>query len=855
MENVILSELCSVLDTSVLDLDLRESFIHNGGHSLAAAAFASSCKRLGYDVTSRAILTSVSIREIINLVKQDSVKSTVPLKASLTQLHHNDEQVPPKPIAVTRSETEAPPDQVLSLLESSDDSSHSEGESSQTATEASSTSSPPVLPTTGPETASLEESPYLEKDNCDEELTSIQLSLVHGTLKQRGMNIVSYAETYFTQDIPAIKRAWKTVIDMEPIFQSPTLNQFRERDWQKFSWTEEPSMFTQQELAKATEKLRHQGIIGSAFHVFHHGSSDEHKDARSTVVWVVHHAFVDGFSTSLLLHKVRKVTAGKKIAQSPSFSQFCAKLVDYRKLHREEGNEYWNRNKEALDNATSHLLLPGAAHNPQDYPCDEVIIDLQSLHNAIQVFSRQSNVTAAALFNSAWAIVLSRYSDAESVKFGVVLSGRDLPLADVTHVVGPLMNTIPLCVTVNPELTIKTFVHTTMKALAEAGEYQWTTPENGFRNDFESTIAVQFDQFPAPRGSIVPIGEVVPHQATEIPFSIMMERGRKMRCVFRRDRFRKADVAAVGECYRRTLQLLLQKDATVKDVLQGLLPLSARGTLLKYGNCLSDRTSKTSISQDLVTLFERSVRAVPDNLSIEQGGRSMTYRDLDIAASQLAKRLSQRVRPGDIVCVHSDRSINWIVAIYGILKAKATYCSLDSGLPAELRDSMFTNASAKAYILPHVAQRDLAPASSKCNIAVDEVLEELGDVADNIPGHREEPVPWAVAYLCYTSGSTGAPKGVACTHAGLVAFQSELEVRLHAKPGIKISQVMSPAFDGSIHEIFSTLCYGATLVLPLPDDPFGHLPLVDSALLTPSIARAVDPDDFHRLRYVSPVSI
>lgn len=330
-----------------------------------------------------------------------------------------------------------------------------------------------------------------------------------------------------------------------------------------------------------------------------------------------------------------------------------------------------------------------------------------------------------------------------------------------------------------------------------------------------------------------------------------MEHESKVRFTFRRNRFSKAQVLGVGAVYLRALQLLLQKDTKLDSILQGLLQLSTRDMLLKYGNCFSDRTSKTSITQDLVTLFEQSVRNVPDNLAVERGDRSLTYASLDQAASRVAKQISGIVRPGDVVCVHSDRSVNWIVAIYGILKTGATYCSLDSGLPQELRESMFTNAGAKVFVLPHSAQREFCPASCEHSLAVDDVLAETKPARGHAFGHREEPAPWSAAYLCFTSGSTGTPKGVLCTHGGLVAFQSELEVRLNAKPGIKISQVMSPAFDGSIHEIFSALSYGATLVLPTPDDPFGHLIAVDSALLTPSIARAIDPDSHPHLSNVS----
>ena len=109
----------------------------------------------------------------------------------------------------------------------------------------------------------------------------------------------------------------------------------------------------------------------------------------------------------------------------------------------------------------------------------------------------------------------------------------------------------------------------------------------------------------------------------------------------------------------------------------------------------------------------------------------------------------------------------------------------------------------------------------------------------------------APAYICFTSGSTGKPKAVLCSHEGLVAFQTDPEVRLFAAPGVRIAQIMSPAFDGSIHEIFSALSYGATLVLAHDEqDKLAHLAKVDSAILTPSVAGALDPANFPRLRNV-----
>ena len=148
---------------------------------------------------------------------------------------------------------------------------------------------------------------------------------------------------------------------------------------------------------------------------------------------------------------------------------------------------------------------------------------------------------------------------------------------------------------------------------------------------------------------------------------------------------------------------------------------------------------------------------------------------------------------------------------------------------------------------PFTAQIDQIPPSCTSSLSAENVLTESHEPALE---HRDQARPSSEAYICFTSGSTGQPKGVICTHEGLVAFQSDLEVRLFAQPGRRISQIMSVAFDGSIHEIFSALSYGATLVLQSGADPFAHLKNVDSAILSPSIAHALNPNHFPKLQTV-----
>ena len=96
--------------------------------------------------------------------------------------------------------------------------------------------------------------------------------------------------------------------------------------------------------------------------------------------------------------------------------------------------------------------------------------------------------------------------------------------------------------------------------------------------------------------------------------------------------------------------------------------------------------------------------------------------------------------------------------------------------------------------------------------------------------------------------------GVLCLHQGVVSLQScSVEGRLHSKPGRRIAQFMSTGFDVCVHEVFASLCYGATLVLRKDDDdPFSHLADVDVVSMNATVADSLDPSEYPDLDYVCP---
>ena len=868
MDNIFLSELGVVLGAQPANINLDASFVYNGGHSLSAAALITKCKAQGFTIKFQTLMISPSLKEVMAATVE--IPGHKVMKSSAKQIFQISEPSPPLS-AADKGQQDDFLEAVPSLQNGTSKAPSREDKRNQyhggtvdhpvtnqglQRFDIAKAYQLPLSPALTPKLSSklISEdypdrvsSPIQTLNFEDGSFTEMQLSLMHGSMKTPGMNVITHAETFHSKEIPLMKLAWKMVIEQEPIF---CIKALLPEDGRSFYWYD-PQINKDEFSLDAFITLSRDHVC-STFEVAHQEPLHT-PHSLSKITWRVHHALIDGFSAYLLFDKVRQVASGRFVKPSPPFSDTVQDLKRLQESQRKDGNAFWAKKNEQNPSAKSNLLLHSMDEQLEHEKSQsaEVVLDMRPVYEKLVVFAREMNVTSATIFNAAWVLVLSSYADSDTVVFGAVLSGRDLPILNAASVIGPLVNMLPFFVTINREDTVHQFLRTVYEEMVELREYQWTTPENGFSRDFDSALVVQSDQPALDNGFVQAIGRPQTQQATSTPLTVIVEGDGTVHFNYHYRRFNRQNIERVSSYFYETIRMLMRTSTTIEIILMGLMPATSQKLLMENGNCLSGLTTRTSVDQDLVTLFESRVRKHPDDIAVERGQDYLTYQQFDEAATKVMSRLKTKIMPGDVVCVHSDRSINWIVAIFGILKAEGIYCSLSNDLPVELRNTMYQSAGAKVYLTPDISQEESCPDSCDACWAIDTILEEEPTSIDAKELHRKQPIPWATAYLCFTSGSTGTPKGVMCTHEGLVAFQSDLVVRLLAQPGIKISQIMSPAFDGSIHEIFSTLTYGATLVLQVDGDPFGHLGLVDSAILTPSMARILDPRDFKRLSTVS----
>lgn len=691
-------------------------------------------------------------------------------------------------------------------------------------------------------------------------MTEMQLSFIHGSQARTGTNIILFRQLCHLDQVENFRSAWKSVIASEPIFRTSFMLDgddgfLMEEENENFSW--EVVNCTEEEISTVSGDWPSFEPVGHMFRLLLYPQPTvDPENRRAMILWYIHHALLDGFSMETLLSKLNLALAGQVVPPGLSFVRFAKSLHSFQVKNWETGKAYWSIQAAKLEKSTSQLRLSSILQQSTSGLLLEVskseTMTRSTPINTYTHFAKQHGITTASFYFSAWALVLSHYSDSDLVSFGVVMSGRNLPIEGAIDTVGPLVNTLPFCVPLSKSSTVLNFLTSNFSSLVELSGYQWTVPSQGYKRNFGTAIAMQFDH----NASDVAATRQADcsHQTvlqSEIPLTVMIAADGTLHFQYFNKRNASSSIGQVADMFCRALDVLMKPHYTVDMCLDDIFSSSMRQSLLQMGNCHSGLTTKSSIHEDLVTLFQNATSANARTVACEKQDKQITYLELHDQASRIARRLSTMIKPGDIVCVHADQSLLWIAAIYGILMADGVYCPLNANMTPQFRSSIFSSSSSKIFLVSHSPDKIYRPHNCDCCLSIEEILS--GHCADaSAPlTPRLQAKPASNAYLCFTSGSTGQPKGVLCTHGGLVAFQRDLEVRLFAQPGHKVAQLMSVSFDGSIHEIFSALSYGATLVLPERDDPFAHLQQAQSVIFTPSIASVLDPVDFPTLSYVS----
>ncbi|MGH3879120.1 MAG: MupA/Atu3671 family FMN-dependent luciferase-like monooxygenase [Actinophytocola sp.] len=419
--------------------------------------------------------------------------------------------------------------------------------------------------------------------------------------------------------------------------------------------------------------------------------------------------------------------------------------------------------------------------------------------------AQRSGVTMFMAVLGAIAAVLGRFGGQDDIVLGTALRNRPREANDL---VGLYLDTIPLRVDLSGDPGFVDLARRVRNTTTDAYEHRGVpfdelvgilnpnrdpgrNPLFGVMVEYENESSVEFDP---PRLAAAILD--VPADRAPFDLSLYLTRhvgGLRIAVEYDTDLFTEGTVR----------RLLANLEAVLRRATgEPAVPLSelTRPTDADRTDLARWRGEVRDAPACLHRLVEDQVDRTPEATALVAGPSTVTYRELDDRANQLANwLLANGIRRGDLVAVRLDRGPDLITVLLAVLKAGAAYLPIDPGLPEARVDLVLADSGAKLVVtaasLPGAGARGPATRPST----------SVG--------------PDDLAYCIYTSGSTGRPKGVLVPHRGPA---NVVRWQLAQHRPLRTLQWTSPAFDVSAQEIFSTLASGASLVLV--DEEVRHEP-------------------------------
>jgi amino acid adenylation domain-containing protein len=216
--------------------------------------------------------------------------------------------------------------------------------------------------------------------------------------------------------------------------------------------------------------------------------------------------------------------------------------------------------------------------------------------------------------------------------------------------------------------------------------------------------------------------------------------------------------------------------------------------------------------RSVVNFFHEQVHVQPDALAVKDAGRSMTYGELDVCSNRVANELCRRgLKLEESVAILIPASVEYVVAMLGILKAGGSYLPIDPDVPAKRMEFLLQDSGSRLAMANAVSIKllDEWPGTA---LDLAQIISKPDAEACKISGVSSDPN--RRAYIIYTSGSTGQPKGVEIEHHSLTNLVCYYGQRLNLTAQDRASMLSYVAFDSSVADIWPTLCSGGIVIVP-----------------------------------------
>ncbi|ANF97987.1 non-ribosomal peptide synthetase [Paenibacillus bovis] len=539
---------------------------------------------------------------------------------------------------------------------------------------------------------------------------------------------------------------------------------------------------------------------------------------RHLLLFDMHHIVSDGISIAILTEELSALYEGETLPE------LAIQYKDYAVWQREQLEQQRMKEMEAAWLSIFEEEIP-ALDLPTDYVRPAVrhfagnridfAIGLQE-SEAIQQLTRETGTTLYMVLLAAYSILLHKYTGQNDLVIGSPVAGR--PQAELEGTIGMFVNTLAMRVRPEGTVTFRDYLAEVRETVLHAFDHQeypfdllvdrLQLDRDSSRNPVFDTLFVLQNMDRSERG----MGDLrftpYPQEAHIAKFDLSLNAaeeadGLAFSLEYATSLYRRESIERLAAHFLKVMESISADPSITLNEIE-IITLAEKQQILEQFNDTQVPYPRNSTIHEL---FVEQVKRTPDQIALVSGDRRMTYYELEQRSAALARTLlAQGLQPEEPVAVMSTRSMEMVVALLGILRAGGAYVPVDPEYPEDRVQYMLSDGGVKLMLVQdwEMAQGDFGVTILNLH---DKHAYTDGHSLSQSAGHAE-----SLAYLMYTSGTTGRPKGVMIEHRNVVRLVKNTDY-VELNPSTRILQTGSVSFDASTFEIWGALLNGGRLYL------------------------------------------
>jgi amino acid adenylation domain-containing protein len=545
------------------------------------------------------------------------------------------------------------------------------------------------------------------------------------------------------------------------------------------------------------------------------------------LIVTMHHIITDGWSMGILMKELSTLYQAFSVGTGSHLTELPIQYADFTVWQRQRlTGEVWENQlnywKQQLAGATPLLELPTDKPRPPVQTFRGAVQEFQldlNLTTQLKTLSRESGSTLFHTILAAYVILLYRYSGQDDISVGCPMANRNR--TEIESLIGFFVNTIVLRNQIQGNPSFSEFL-TQVRQVALAGDAHQDIPFEqvvdalqperslSYSSLFQVMFAWQsFSLDTLELSDISLTTQMVERETSAFDLNLSIwetKKGLMGRWEYSTDLFADDTIARMTGHFQTLLSGIIAHPDQSISKLPLLTAKEQEQILVGWNQTETDYPKDKCIHE----LFEERVKVNPDAIALIYDNQQLTYRELNARANQLAHYLqSLGVKSEVLVGICVERSLEMIVGILAILKAGGAYVPLDPEYPEDRLTFMLEDTQLSVLLTQDKLVNKL-PDHKACVICLDTNWDIINQQTEENPNTSIKADN--LAYVMYTSGSTGQPKGVSIVHQGVVRLVTETDyVSFSAKE--VFLQVAPISFDAATFEIWGCLLNSGKLVI------------------------------------------